>query len=236
MPRGHKGERQPHHTGPTSASAAERELRRAKLVKLLRQGVLKSEAARVLGISASQVTNDWKIIIRQTQGGYGGPEEIVAQKMQEISEVKMEAWKAWERSTQSGIKHRVKIGPDGEPELDEDGNEVWEEYRDSYPGEAQFLKIILECFKQERDLLGLDTPKTTILSGQVTQTNVEVGIDFDAFTQLDQVPDMIEQRIAEVTGQSQERKVVEQLSSPSTNGQHEPRENGDGREDSEADA
>jgi hypothetical protein len=199
-----------------------RELDRAKMVEMLRRGASRTKIAKALGVSASQITYDWKVVIRQVRADQSANvKDIVARKLAELEEVKWEAWQAWERSKQPSHKRVVETEPERAcPDCE--GRGVWTEGPDHKPcrtcegtgkvggvdpikvvetteqrcGDSQYLAVIRSCVADERRLLGLDAEKDTVLTGSGSG-----GLTFcQALAQLPPgpVPDPAEEAISRV--------------------------------------
>lgn len=94
MPKGEHNSRR----GP-KRSKDRREADLTVMVQLLRRGVTRREAARQLGVHESQVSYDWKKLLKQLREERGY--DARAHKdvlLEQILEVRAEAWKAWDHS------------------------------------------------------------------------------------------------------------------------------------------
>lgn len=169
------------YTGP-KRTKEQRVLDKAEMVRLIRRGATKSYVASVLGVHPTQITYDWKQVIREVmKERYTDLNEIVALKLVEYAEVKAEAWWAWDRSKQVAqeemakevaeqiLKHldEAKDLPDGVSAKDILANlKITVESRKG--PQNQFLQTVLSCLEAERQLQGLDPIKKIDLSGKVT--------------------------------------------------------------------
>lgn len=184
---------------------------RIAMIGLVRRGYTQSMIAEKLGVHQTQVSYDWKIVITQLRKeAEPDAKALLAQKLAEIREVKVQAWEAWERSKQDKVK-RVEEQSDerecvvcggggkltsgkpcfkcnGEGILGGGGKVVVT--TEGQVGDVSFLRTVLSCIEQERILLALDPPKKTEITGKITS--------WDLFTEgipTDKVPDLIEGEI-----------------------------------------
>ncbi len=163
-------------------------MRRNEVSRLFRRGVRdQAEIARRLSasgeygsVSQPTVSRDLDFILRNVREQAGLETGLLRDAIQqEIHEVKREAWDAWEKSKEdketfkdkSPQFRKIERGSDDDKEglldraqrmagVDEgyvlaDQVEWTVEKRDP---NGKFLDVVLNCIKQERDLLGLDKP------------------------------------------------------------------------------
>lgn len=82
-------------------TTAQREQDLAELLRLLRRGWTQRQAAERLGVAPSQIAYDWKVLLKRLQvEQMGDTEALRNQKVEQLLEVRREAWEAWERSKQ----------------------------------------------------------------------------------------------------------------------------------------
>ncbi len=163
-------------------------MRRNEVSRLFRRGVRdQTEIARRLSesgeygsVSQPTVSRDLDFILRSVREQAGLETGLLRDAIQqEIHEVKREAWDAWEKSKEdketfkdkSPQFRKIERGSDDDKEglldralrmasVDEgyvlsDNFEWTIEKRDP---NGKFLDIVLNCIKQERELLGVDKP------------------------------------------------------------------------------
>lgn len=121
--------------------------KRKKIVELMLNGLTHHQIAEELGIRVVQVRRLTAIIreqwAKECKVDYDG---LVAQKKMEYAKVRKEAYEAYEAS---------RLNSKGEPRTPD----------------ISFLHLVMDTFKAERELLGLDAPKRMDVSQQVIQMN-----------------------------------------------------------------
>lgn len=136
---------------------------------LLRRGWTYSRIASKYGVSMSQIACDVRLLREERNKCWDVAgeirEEIVKDKLEELSEVKAAAWKAWVRSKKLKLrrvvtKHRVPKKDDvtGKIEYVMVTGQIEETFQESQ-GNSQYLRVVLDCMMQERALRGLDPVK-----------------------------------------------------------------------------
>ena len=138
----------------------QREIDLAEMPGLLRRGWTKARCAQKFGVSAAQVTQDWKEVQRRLDDVRNKDANALRFKsMEEIGEVKLEAWQAWEKSKEDAKSRSVTtedfIGQDGAPYQKV---KVVEAVEGRIPAN-QYLQTILSCIEQERKIEGIDKAK-----------------------------------------------------------------------------
>lgn len=109
-------------------------------------------------------------------------EQYVNEKLEQIRLLRMEAFAAWEKS-----KLEVRSVKD------EDGERSLEEVEGA--GDATFLRVMAELYRDERELLGLDAPKrsqTASVSVTVDGAEALKVVGFDALAEPEPVEAEIE--------------------------------------------
>lgn len=133
----------------------ERDEKRKIAAKLERRGYSHAAIGEVIGVSGSCVSNYLKKVKQHfIDSMVEDRGALVQQKLQQLKEVTREAWEAWDRSKKD--KQRVL-----EEEITSNGflrSKTGSSLQGQH-GDVRFLNIILECIRQERDMLGLDAPK-----------------------------------------------------------------------------
>jgi predicted transcriptional regulator len=225
--RGSKTARLPNSNGggsPSHRGVEEREQQKATIARLMRRGYTQTVIAEELGISQAQVSLDWKQLrleLREHRGKTDVEAEVDS-RLEQLAEVKMEAWRAWEKSKEDAMsreleefpvrtcikcegKGQVKVvGPSkkmqpclrchGKGETGGPGKTLTTT-EGRIPGH-QFLQTIIACLKEEAELLMLYPEKTLKLKGGLNNTNAFV--DWTGMMQMLEggVPDVVEARIA----------------------------------------
>jgi hypothetical protein len=175
-----------------------------KMTSMLRRGVPRYAIAQQLGVSAQQISYDWKVVVRQYHKDMNADiEELIGEKLLQYAEIKKEAWEAWEKS---------KL--DAEEETTEEftsakySNTKTISKKSGRCGDPNFLKIICQCMKEECELQCLYPAKE--IKGTVT-SNV---INWDAL--VANIPDEgeIPDRIEQVIREAMEPQKLEPLGEP----------------------
>lgn len=135
-------------TGP-KRSHDQREADKVTMMKMIYRGSTLTRIAQELGVSAAQITHDYKSVMGAlVNDRISSDKEMVAAVLSELSEVKKEAWEAWEQS-----KVSAKIDT-----IDENGNVISSVTKVKDP-EPAYINAVLKCLSHEREMLGLDVPK-----------------------------------------------------------------------------
>lgn len=166
-------------------------LDRVELARLMRRGWTQEQIAQRFGISVSQVQRDWKVIVKRLQEQMLlDAKEHAARLVEELAEVKREAWCAWDKSKQDATRKVEEEAMPlrlGEPLVDKSKDRDSSTPPTSPPqlqkvrvttttegrtGDPNYLRTVLQCIQAERELLGVDAPKEST-------TNVNV-VNWDA--------------------------------------------------------
>ncbi len=142
-------------TGRTAREGAKLAERRAAIFKRWLGGESIRDIARTVELSSASVGIDIQLAGREWRDGHRGSIQQEAERtVDRLVAVEIEAQRSFELSR----------GPKGDK-----------------PGDDAFLKVILECIKQRRGLLGLDRP-TKI--EQTTTAEVKVSSNFKTIDEL----------------------------------------------------
>lgn len=162
-------------------------LDRAETVKLLRRGWTQTAIAEKLGVHQTQISYDWKMILKEVNEARDKDlEELITVKLEEYGEIKREAWAAWERSKKERNKTVLETstssgkGRSSGDESDDDDNGGSERSREIFTREtgtwsSEYLKTILTCLAAERELLGLNPAKK--FEGKMVATATTVDFE-----------------------------------------------------------
>lgn len=133
------------------------EMRRADVARRYLQGQTQGQIAADLGVHQSQVTRDLKTLRQRWQEQAADQTgRWIAQELARLAALEAEAWAAWQRSRQNAVKEIEETTEDGFRQRKETTGQA---------GDPRFLDQVQKCVQQRRDLLGLDAPKRTELSG-----------------------------------------------------------------------
>lgn len=152
----------------------QKQLDRDKLVKLMRRGWSIEMVAEELGLSLNQATTDYHAVIRDFVAQREAPsEQLISLKMEEYAEIKREAWLAWEKSKNKIEKEAFETitNPDGSV------REIAKKYLEGRLPGSEYLTIILQCLKAEREMLGLNAAKQL----KIGVKGGHEGFDWDRF-------------------------------------------------------
>jgi len=119
----------------------------AEIVKELRTAGINTTARRVEDDIQERI-EQWRRTAREQVETY------IARELDRIDKIEREAWAGWRRSQEDAVSVRSG-GKDGDVET-----------RIGQAGDARFLDQIQKCIQQRRDLLGMDAPKRTEISGR----------------------------------------------------------------------
>jgi hypothetical protein len=133
------------------------EARRLKVEELFSRGMSLSHISIELGVPKSQVTRDFQHIRQQRQDIYAEDLNLARQEeLARIAQIQQKAWLAWDRSCQDAGPVKITWTIHG----------ALPHARQGLAGDPRFLTILLDCVKQRRAILGLDSRKTIATGGQ----------------------------------------------------------------------
>ncbi len=131
---------------------------RAKIAELLLKGWKQAAIARDLNLSVSTVCRDAQDIREEWKAtALEDTATLVNKELQELDLLKSELYEAWDRS-KLDKSVTTKSGGEGK------GSNVSLK-RETQEGNPAFLKLLIEISKERRELLGLNAPKKTQMSG-----------------------------------------------------------------------
>jgi predicted transcriptional regulator len=197
--------------GPGSRTKTKRERDMELMARMDRRGYSQYQIARHLGISQPQVCYDLKEIRkRYTEAISEEYRAKVEEKRQQLREVRVEAWRAWEKSKADARKvtEEVGFGPRGEVEK----TTKTTEHRLPDPA---YLKTIIDTLKQESELDGLNAPKK--IQANVSVINWDRLMDWSDSQGPDTGSDEIEAELASIE-ERVEREAAGLLPVPPTTG------------------
>lgn len=170
----------------------------AETSRLYKEGHTYAEIAVKLGVSSTAVSNDMKIIkARYTETLLSSRAEMVAIKLEQYRAVMKEAWEAWRQSKKN--KHKVMTGS---TQVQTFVQAKEQRTIERQTGNATYLSIVASCLQAERELLGLDAPKKSQVTGAI--------LDWDKLLlglAQGEISDPVEQTIAEVMGLEKPKPV-----------------------------
>ncbi len=146
-----------HTGGPKLKSQTDKERVLAEVQKWSIQGLNQREIAEklvLIGVNVSQPMVG--VYLKQINERYkeatlGDRRQAVMEKLAEYKLIRTEAYEAWHKSKEDYFKRVKEEGTAGEgsfsKEKEEEGGRL---------AGAQYLQIVLDCIKAERELLGLD--------------------------------------------------------------------------------
>jgi hypothetical protein len=203
MPKGkHNGKR-----GPKRHPKA-RTIDKPTIVSLMRRGWTQQMIADELGLDQSMISYEWRKIRAQMASRMEeDTKEIIGATLEELAEVKRESWHGWDRSKRRGKKKTVELSSSGNGgEREKESTTV-----EARTGDPRFLQAILNCIQSERELRGIDAPKS--VDSRVLTLNWD-----ELVKQLPpEVVDDIEARIAAVSAPA-ELPNGESKTPPTSNG------------------
>lgn len=204
--------------GPKSKTRTELLDGLQQIAQMHNRGYSQTEIAIKMGLTQAAIS----IKLKQIRQKYVQQQEewthdMIAEKLEQYREVRKEAWEAWERSKLDSKKRVKEVSPSKPKQLD-DGTVEEQEARvkliltkEGRLPSAQYLQIVLDTFKAERDLLGLDEAKKVEVNASV--------FSWDTLLQgiQEAVPDTVEQQILEV----ENRVIEDQSNKEQSNGKEE---------------
>ena len=143
---------------------AQKERDRAALAELYLKGHTQRDIAAAIGISASQVCRDLRLLHEQWfDSQLSNMSQAKAEQLAKLDLLEREAWEEWDRSKLDKSGQSIESAPLGE--ADEEGpviggqkRKVWTEGR---LGDPRYLVAIQRCIDQRCKILGLDGPAVT---------------------------------------------------------------------------
>ncbi len=136
----------------------ERQLDRARVVEMIRRGKTLTAIAIEMDCPVALVASDWKKIREETVLAVKDDlDGIRVQKLEELSAIKDEAWKAWERSKTDKTKLVETSNSSG-------GSVT--ETTEGQCGDPRFLLVVKQCVDMECDLQGVKPDQKATLPGE----------------------------------------------------------------------
>lgn len=167
---------------------ATRILVRSDIAKLMRRSWSISDIANKLKMTEYEIQKEWKVIVKQVRQDQD--EDVkgkVALVLEELREIKREAWESWERSKLDFIR-----------KLDEDSDSSKFSRRKSAttretknPGN-EYLKTIIQCIDKECELQALNPAKQIDLKQTINWDILSLGLPEG------DVPDVVEEEIRRI--------------------------------------
>jgi len=151
----------PKNTSRRSKSQIARD--RAVMARMYLHGALQIEIAEKLGLSQGTVSRDLKMIQAEwLEGAEEDVKKIKARELARIDELERTYWQAWADSCEDAEMERAKqaSGASGEMRA-----EIIKEKR-GQSGNPSFLAGVERCIKMRIDVVGLEAPKKTELTGE----------------------------------------------------------------------
>lgn len=173
-------------SAPKRNTKLKREKALEETERLHLRGYSQNAIAKKLGVSQSQVNYDIKKVReRYKEEALEHHAVYVREKINQLRAVAQEAWEGWERSKKQALEIREEEGTTGEG-----GWSKTSKTKKRVSGACEYLRTILDCLKQEAELLGLEAPKRV-------DANMNV-INWDALaSEIDNSPDLIEVKLNE---------------------------------------
>lgn len=152
---------------------AQRKIDRVEMVSLVRRGWSQGMLAEKFNISRPMICMELKAIYRDFAVKQGeDTEALINIKLDELAEIKREAWMAWERS-----KEDIERETNEETDSKVRGlSSKVAKMREGRLPSAQYLSIICDCIKQERDLKALNPAKEVTIKGHLAVWDVLAGV------------------------------------------------------------
>lgn len=213
MPKGvHNGTRGPQR------SLAERLADRVVIMKMLRRGATKQEICRKLGLNWGRVHHDWKVLLKDLSEQRAKDIEYHrAALLEQLAEIKKEAWDAWESSKQDAVRETTTtpfdlFDPSPEPTKKvkktglaaalpemppKEGTRTV--VRAGQTGDSKYLTLIKSCVESEIELQGLKIAPANTINLQNNVNNIAVdwtGL-LNGLAEISNGQDPIERQISE---------------------------------------
>lgn len=153
--------------GP-GGTVAQRELRLAEMAALIRRGWTQSMLSARFKLTHSQVKDDCDLLLgRLAEDVRNCSKELVALKLAEYAEIKMEAWEAWEKSKEDAVKKVQETSTSPMGKRTRAGR-----YSEGRVGDSQHLRTILSCLEAERELLAINPATRVNVEGTMVNWDV----------------------------------------------------------------
>jgi hypothetical protein len=176
---------------------------RVKIIQMMRRGMTTSQIAEKMKVPINQVRYDYQQAMKRVRKDHvKDVKSLVALKLAEYSELKREAWEAWERS-----KEDAKIHVEEESENGLGTRNKTMDRSEGQVGDNSFLKTVASCLQAERELLGLNAPK----KHNVKSENVNLDFIISNLPEQGPVPNAVELEM---------KKAIDALPSPSNSRSH----------------
>ena len=170
------------------------------MVKLVRRGYTQGQIAQEFGVTQQQVSHDWQLIMVDLAKERSADARVVIdRKLNELAEVKRQAWLAYDKSMTPRLKHIE--------EESNRGTKLTKHVEQGLPID-RYLTIILDCIREECRLHGLTQDLILQINQQVNNTNNTVNVfDWKALLGRSNSANDLEEKIR-----------MAALPAPSTNG------------------
>lgn len=141
--------------------------RRPRVASAYIRGEPQASIAQREGVDQGTISRDLKAIhrdwVKNTTFNLDKEKALVLAKLDELERA---AWHGWELSLKDAERQKISTGE----EAGKDGKKKpkgarIEKVTEGQGGNARFLEVILNCVKRRCELLGLDAPKRTEISG-----------------------------------------------------------------------
>jgi hypothetical protein len=134
---------------------------RAEITKLKRRGWSNQMIAEHLGVAYGTVCADWKVVITEiTRHRDEDAKALIAEKLEEIAEIKKEAWEGWIKSKEDAMKRVEESISSATGAREKNSLETV-----GQTGNPSFLATVIKCVESECKLLCLFPDKKTIMMG-----------------------------------------------------------------------
>lgn len=195
----------------------EREQHLDEVSRLRCMGLTQYEIADRTGVSQQQICYDIKVLRqRLADSQLANRQELVNEKLTQLRVVRREAFRALELSAKDFVRVVIEESDSGDGNIKEKRITTTE----ARVPAGEYLRIILDTIKQERDLLGIDESKPLDITMQQFDWT---GLATRLGNRGEPLPDTIEGKVQALLTQtapaaSPAPKVVQQV--PGTNGTH----------------
>lgn len=175
------GKQKDYVAGP-KRGVAEREVDLERITRLHVMGYSVRAIAEALGnkVSHQQVHKDLLEVQERFRASTQATKaDHVAEIIERLRATRHEAWLAWEKSKEDQVKLVEESGTTG-------GGQSFDKQQETTEGscgDPAYLRIVLDCDKQVRDLLGLDEPVKVKHSG-------DLGVSLNLY-EMTRPPDLV---------------------------------------------
>lgn len=163
----------------TARTEKQKENDRTIIAEMTLKGKNQYQIAEVVGISREQVSRDMKKVRRDW--AEKRDQDTTKHIAKELAKLDLVIEKAWDEFDASKVKKETTFKEMNDPNDSSKGSKVYIK-KETQNGNPAYLVTIQNCIKKRAELLGLDAPKRTELTGpngEPLETNYTIVMEYE---------------------------------------------------------